>query len=550
MKKINRIVSIVYVLLLFFSMTAIANNNVSEINIDVTIRNDGSAYIVQDWIGTFSEGTENYIPINTNGIEITDFSVSDGDGAYKLVDSWNVDATFNEKKRKCGINETSDGIELCFGISEYGEKRYSIEYVVKDFIKSYSDYDGTNFMLVNSNMNTFPTDCKVNILLQNGERLTEENAGIWGFGYEGYIEFNDGKVTAYTTSALDDENSVIVLLRLNKGVIYPTYNESFSFEEVKEKAMEGSDYGYDDGESRFLKVVSYITGILLLAIIIWIALFSIKRKKAINKFYAEVDYFRDVPNKGDLKVSHFLAQQFDLGENENLIIGAVLLLMINKGEIEALTDENVGMFGKVKESVSLKLIKEPKDELSKSLYSILVSAAGDDGIVQEKELEKYTYKKPQRLKSFVDGAKNSGGLTFASLGGFLNGSGNCIKDLSDIGKKELAEVMGLKKYLEDFSLISERTINEAEIWQEYMVYALLFDIADKVKAQFEKVYPERIAEIETYNRNVIICHSYYYTMYRSYQRSIEAQRTSGGGGRSSFGGGGGFSGGGSGGGSR
>ena len=75
-------------------------------------------------------------------------------------------------------------------------------------------------------------------------------------------------------------------------------------------------------------------------------------------------------------------------------------------------------------------------------------------------------------------------------------------DLTAKGKEELAEVMGLKKYLEDFSLISEREISETIIWQDYMVYATLFGIADKVIKQFEKVYPDRVPEFENYNRNV------------------------------------------------
>jgi pSer/pThr/pTyr-binding forkhead associated (FHA) protein len=121
---------------------------------------------------------------------------------------------------------------------------------------------------------------------------------------------------------------------------------------------------------------------------------------------------------------------------------------------------------------------------------------------------------------------------------------------SGTGKEELAEVIGLKKYLNEFTLIAEREITEVSLWKEYMVYATLFGIADKVLEQFKKVYPEKIPELETYNRNVIIAHSYYRSMYRSSQRAMQARRTSGGGGRASFGGGGGFSGGGRGGGSR
>ena len=184
------------------------------------------------------------------------------------------------------------------------------------------------------------------------------------------------------------------------------------------------------------------------------------------------------------------------------------------------------------------------------LYNLLILSAGDDGILQEKELEKYAYKHPEQINKVVDNTVDFGEQAFINMSGFIKGAGNCIKDLSDKGKEELSEVIGLKKYLEEFTLISEREIGETVIWKEYLIYATLFGIADKVIEQFKQVYPEKIPEIETYNRNVIIAHSYYRSMHRSAQRAMQTKRASGGGGRASFGGGGGFSGGGRGGGSR
>lgn len=555
MKLIKKLLMAVPLILVLCSGSVIAKNNVSEIDIEVTVRNDGSAYIVQNWRGKFDEGTENYIPINTDGIEISDFMVSDRNGTYAYENNWNIDASFKEKARKCGINKTSDGVELCFGISEYGENRYAIEYVVKDFIKSYTDYDGTNFMFINPDMSTFPTDGHINIVMENGVSLNEDNSAIWAFGYDGNIEFQNGAVNAWTTWALTDDNSMIVMLRLNKGLIFPETAVDSPFETVKNKAFEGSDYGYGNSyEDEEVGVLGTIIGFIILLIIptliVLVIVFLMKRKKEIKKFYKETEYFRDVPNSGKMEVSHYLAQNFDVADDESLIIGALILSMINKGSLEPQIDESVGFLGKVKEAVNLKLIKEPDTPLELSLYNLLSASAGDDGILQEKELEKYSYKYPEKINAFVDSVKESGESEFISLGGFADGAGNCIKDLSDKGKSELAEIMGLKKYLEEFTLIAEREISETAIWKEYMVYATLFGVAEKVLKQLEKVYPEKIPELESYNRNVIIATGYYRSMYLSSQRAIQARRTSGGGGRASFGGGGGFSGGGRGGGSR
>lgn len=534
------------------SGSVFAKNNVSEIDIDVTVRDDGSAYIVQNWIGEFDEGTENYIPINTDDIAVTDFKVSDKNGTYTFVEDWIVNSGFGEKSRKCGINKTTDGIELCFGISEYGENRYAIEYVVEDFIKSYTDFDGTNFMFINPDMSTFPTDGHISIVLENGTELNEKNSAIWAFGYDGNIEFQNGAVNAWTTLALNDDDSMIVMLRLNKGLVFPKTETGSSFDAVKNKAFEGSDYGgYEDEKVGVLEtIIGFIILLIIPTLVVLFIVFLLKRKKAIKKFYREAEYFRDVPNGGKMEISHYLAQNFDVSDDESLIIGALMLSMINKGTLEPQIEESVGFFGKVKESVNLKLIKEPDAPAELSLYNLLIASAGEDGILQEKDLEKYAYKHPEKINNFVDDIKEKGKSEFASQGGFAGGAGNCIKDLSDKGKSELAEIMGLKKYLDEFTLIAEREITELVIWKEYMVYATLFGIAETVTKQLEKVYPEKIPELESYNRNVIIATSYYRSMYMSSQRAIQARRTHGGGGRASYQGGGGFSGGGRGGGSR
>lgn len=537
---------LMFLLFIFgFGMSASAENHAERIDIDVIVQDDGSAYVLQTWKGVFDEGTENFIPIDTGDIEISDLTVSDEKGKYKTVSSWDTRQSFKEKARKCGINETADGAELCFGISQYGNKTYYIRYTVRDFIKSYSDYDGTNFMFINSNMNTFPTEGRINIRMENGAKLSEENAGIWAFGFEGQIEFRNGSVKAYTDYPLEGDHSMIVLLKLNKGIIHPAKSLDKSFEEVKEEAMEGSDYG-DDGAPLWLTVLI----LAIAAIVILIAVYLIKRKKAIKKFYKDVEYFRDVPNKGDLEVSHFLAQTFDVAEEESLIIGAALLSMINRNFIEPQTNVQTGMFGKTKTSVNLKLCGEPKRSPEKQLYRIVSGAAGADGILQEKELEKYARKHPELLESFVKKAAQRGEKRFAGSGGFTGGSGNCINDLSENGKRELAEVMGLKKFLTDFSLIAEREIKETAIWQDYLVYATLFGIAEKTIRQFEKVYPSRTEEIRRCSQNAMIAGSYYHTVHSSYQKALNEKRNAGGGGSSSVGGGGGFSGGGFGGGSR
>ena len=53
-----------------------------------------------------------------------------------------------------------------------------------------------------------------------------------------------------------------------------------------------------------------------------------------------------------------------------------------------------------------------------------------------------------------------------------------------------SQVFGLKHFLEDFTLIADKQIKELPLWDEYLVYATLFGIADKVCDNFAEVYPD------------------------------------------------------------
>ena len=129
-------------------------------------------------------------------------------------------------------------------------------------------------------------------------------------------------------------------------------------------------------------------------------------------------------------------------------------------------------------------------------------------------------------------------------------SGSRIKHLSETGKSELAQVIGLKKYLEESAQMSERDIWEANLWQEYMVYATLFGSAEDVIEQLKRLYPDRLPVFENYHHHYLWCYGYYHGMHNSVDRAAQDAAASGSGGSSSIGGGGGFSGGGVGGGSR
>ena len=559
MKQFKQLMAAVFAVLVLLGVTLssattvyAADNHVTNIDIEVVIREDGSAVITQHWIGEFEKGTENYLPIRTGDIGISEFSVSDENGPYTFVEDWDVDWSFKKKAGKCGIVETDEGVELCFGITEYGHKEYTFSYVVTDFIKGYRDANGTNFMFINSEMSTFPTAGRIEILMEDGTKLDDSNAGIWAFGFEGRIEFQGGRVVAYTEKDLEDDNSMIVMLELEKSLLAPkkTVTDE-AFAAVREEAMKDSDYGHgdnDDGDkAAAIALVSVIFGGALAAVI-GAAAYSAKVTEERKAFANSVGFFADIPNGGDIEMTHYLARTFDVSKEDSLIMGALMLSMMNKNCLEL--RETADTFGTAKPVLELRLLAEPDTVPERKLFFILSAAADGTGVLREKALDDYAYKHYEEIEEFLEETKSNGREVLQNKGGFVKNPGGRIKHLTETGKSELAQVVGLKRYLEESAQMSERDIWEANLWQDYMVYATLFGVAEDVIDQLKRLYPDRLPVFETYYHHYLWCYGYYHGMHNSMDKAAQDAAASGSGGSSSVGGGGGFSGGGVGGGSR
>ena len=559
----------IYIILLIFLFAVIcfinitfAKNNVSNIDINVSINDDGSAKITQNWIGNFETGTEVYIPIEDLNLNIKNLKVSMDNKNFTSLDDWDINANFKNKSYKSGIYKTSKGVELCFGISKYGNNKYTFSYDISPLVRSYSDADGFNFQFINPNMDIFPTDINIKILLANGKKLSKENAKIWGFGFDGEIKFiDDGYVQAFTKKSLNYSNYVNIMLQINKGIIYPKVSAIESFEKLKKKAIENSSYEKkSDNENSILDYYLYVLCLIFISVLVIPLIIIIKREIDLKKFYKQVNYFRDVPNGGSIALTYTLFHNFDIwNSDENNVIAAIIMKMINDKNLIIMQDITYGFFKNKKVKTNLKIGDPPTDELNKKLYDLIIKAAGSDNILQEDELKKYAEKNYEEMNNYLYDLKDTGNRILEQKKCYKNlFSKNRLKDLTDVGKKELSEVYGLRKFLNEFTLISERDLTESIIWEDLMIYATLFGIAKKVLSRLKKLYPDKIVEIEKYTDIYYISDAYFKILYIT---SIHAQRTiketeaeyeaaSGFGGMTSFDGGGGFSSGGFGGGTR
>ena len=74
----------------------------------------------------------------------------------------------------------------------------------------------------------------------------------------------------------------------------------------------------------------------------------------------------------------------------------------------------------------------------------------------------------------------------------------CVSVLSREGQEESYMWNGLKKFMEDYSMLDERLVPDIVLWEKYLVYATAFGVADKVLKQLKVVHPEMFDRRDDY----------------------------------------------------
>ena len=563
----RRIVCSVIAALAFAGAAFAVDWDIHDINVNVRLYRDGSAIVSEIWNISAQEGTEVYVPrTNLGDIEISDFSVSDETGAmYVFENRWDVDRSLARKAGRCGFNRIPGGLELCWGLGSYGTHTYSIRYRMSNVVKSLNDYDMLHLQLINEEISAPPQHVKVTIEAQN-EQIDTSWVRIWGFGFHGNASFEDGKAVYESTDKFRYESSLIALMRFDKGVFEPESVQKKDFQEVLDRAMEGSDY-YGDAPKKTWQqkladlVMAFFSFIMIVALFLLPFLRMLngdklsrrQKRKVLGGPADKVMWYRDLPFQGDIYKTDYVLDLLETKRQSNGIASAMILRMIEKGYLLVSKDEKDKVEIRFNEALDTSLL----DTNEKGLYDMMKQASGDDLVLQDKEFSRWS----QRTRNQDTIRLWANGINLDAKRGLRSDNVVSGKKFSDKGKVEAQHVMGFKNFLNDFTLSSERESVEVGLWKDYLVYASLYGIADKVAKELKDIDPRVFEQVMVYD----------YTMFNDLMRMTNSLGRSltnarfapqastfsgprggfgGFGGGTSFGGGGGFSGGGFGGGVR
>ena len=370
-----------------------------------------------------------------------------------------------------------------------------------------------------------------------------------------------------SNGSLDSDEYMTILVKFPKGTFDTSNNQSSeNFDYYLDMAEEGAVH-YSSGESSgFFTVVAVIISLLsqifFFGIMIFMIVLGVKSSNKAGTFNLNfgstgkkvpknVPLYRDLPCNKDIFMAYWVAANYGLMKNKTDFLGAVLLKWLKEGYVTIKKTES-GIFNKERNAIVFNSSVSFTNELETQLYKMLLDAS-QDGVLEENEFKRWCNRHYNTILRWFDKMIDNQTLKLQASGmveetekktlGIIKSK---VYNVSPIMMEEAIKMKGLKNFLKEFTLIDKREAIEVTLWEEYLMYAQIFGIADKVAAQFKKLYPEVITDY-SYN-SIIFIRTVSYSGMRSAYSARSNAYSSGGGGRSSGGGGGGSRGGGGGGG--
>ena len=603
-KKIILFISVIFLILTLISIKVKADDNSSlyldKLKFDVTINEDGSMDVVETWnidISNVNTLYKTFKADNNKYTSIKNVRVKDVT-ANREFTQINEEMYHVTKNCYYGLINSKGDFEIAWGVgldNRYATRTYEISYTVVDAIGKYNDYAELYWQFVGADFEVDADKITGTITLPSNAN-SEEDIKVWGHteNLNGEIYVTDTNEIKFQVENFDAGRYVEVRVLFPTEMIESTgrtYNENRYDDVIKEETKWANQANLRRKweEIKDEVVATFVIFVILALCIIFIekAVKYGKKLSSIKKYVPEqnLDYYRDLPEKDATpgEAVYILKEPYNaFSRHFGKIFSATLLDLKLKDYI----DLRVEKTDKNKDKIYLKKLKESDSNLKsdeKRILDFAYKAFGKETEVEMKTLEKYIEKHPAGVEALInrclkaiesqlkeskmfDKKQKEEFSNYAGLSGvyyvfaivtlfwafplaiilLINGliCGSIKKRanvLTQKGVDSKEKWKGIKKYMEDFSLLNEKEIPAIEVWEHYLVYATAFGIADKVLKQLKTIYPN-IDELDSIHTSTYMYFMYHSNFETSFSSSISSSISSSY--SSATGGGGGFSGGG------
>ncbi len=433
-----------------------------------------------------------------------------------------------------------------------GNKMYKMYYTVENAVKIYNDCTELYWQFLSNENGMYGRNLTGRIRLPD-EVQNEESFRVWGHGNLSASIFKDSKSQASFSLAKINSNEMFELRIVTDENIYyecdNKYNKS-QLDNILEEENKWAKRANDEREyarekieklKKIIIIACIVNGIILIPFIVTARKYRKIGKELKEKYTypkSELEYFRDIPDEKQATPTKAM-YLYCFNNNTSImrsyipkIFSATILNLALKGYISL----------EVTESKDVKILRTNKDpqintsEDERLVLELIRAAMLGKDYITPKEFERFAKNEYDLVYSKLNSldvvgkrlnqnagnieeerlflaekwkSKASKYLIFAIISIFMFYIGiitpiigciilqvRCMKNykyisiLSTKGNEEKNQWKGLKKYIEDYSMMAEREVPDLVMWEKYLVYATAFGISKKVLKQLKAIHPE------------------------------------------------------------
>ena len=532
---------------------AAGEQELKNLEFQAMLNSDGTADITEIWdvyikntntlFKTFEIDNSKYSGITS--VTITEIT-NNKNKSFKQIyqEKYHVD-----KDCFYALKNSKGEFEIAWGVSEdnsSARRTFKISYKVIDAIKNYSDCSEFYWQFVGSDFGISSNKVKGTITLPKSVNDIDD-LRVWAHGpLNGNIERTSKNTVSFDVSSLSKKTMVEV------RIVTPTYvfennNNKYNTSKMGNILREEEKWANEANLKRVLSRVVFVLIIIAAFIVFNVFLVlmikyivdgrNLKKKFASKEF--DFKYYRDIPDEMNTTPARAAFMYYFRYGNSTMssylpaVFSATVLDLSLKGIVSFEPIDKKDFYIIINQTVQIDLSEDER-----IILDLLIKASNGTYKVSSSELKKYSKKHyesvynklkviPKKAEKYHQGALKfdteneklfkkwsnkatiyytifvlmfflafiTGPLIVAFIPLLLCGiictsNSHKIPVLRDKGLEEVAQWKGLKRYMEDFSLLKEKEVPDLVLWEKYLVYATAFGISDKVMEQLKVVYKE------------------------------------------------------------
>lgn len=552
--KIYLFVLLGILIFILFPYKTYASQDMKELNFNIEITNSGDMIITENWIVNVSDTNTLFKTFEKDGSydEITDVSVTETTETPKRFTRSNEYQYHVDKDYFQALTNKDGLFEIAWGIDQEGNKtrEFVIKYTVKGHIVKYNDCAEIYWKLIGDDFG-ISIDKISGVINLPTEIENLEDLRVWAHGpLNGTITKSSNSSVSFSVNDLPSKNFLEIRIA-TPAQIFENAMKISNADRLDTIISEETAWANEANAKRervaktqeMQDKLRFAGSIIVLLFLVYKYIKNVKiLKNTPKKESQNLDYFREIPDETTSAAeAGFLYYFSDYGINREIgkIISGTMLnlclkgwiifeqesedkkkvnITLNKSGKETLTEDEKCVYEfltKIPENNSDKFSMKDFQDYCNNNYRSTMSLVTEIPKITETEAEQKELFNKKIRKDYNNkivfavlyiffaifmfviaiGEVNSLIILLITILSIMNCSilitlASRNNGLTQKGIDEKEKWNGLKRYMEDFSLLNEREVPDLVLWEKYLVFATVFGIADKVIKQLKVRYPE------------------------------------------------------------